>query len=153
MTTKIEPTEWLYRPLLRPASFCTLPEGLSWNYVEVPSEYAADRPDLPISRHRFGIIATTRQLTAKERYTFDLEQVSGHPIPRIRRPSRPPLEGQLPCSTRRRRVVNPGLPRPDASSECTESGAVKPLAKQAASWRRGATRTPGFDPGEHGERG
>jgi hypothetical protein len=77
MITKIEPTEWLYRPLLRPASFCTLPEGLSWNYVEIPSEYAADRPDLPISRHRFGIIATTRQLTAKERYTFDLEQVSG----------------------------------------------------------------------------
>ncbi len=55
------------------------PEGLSWNYVEIPSEYAADRPDLPISRHRFGIIATTRQLTAKERYTFDLEQVSGPP--------------------------------------------------------------------------
>ena len=52
---------------------------LSWNYVEIPSEYAADRPDLPISRHRFGIIATTRQLTAKERYTFDLEQVSGPP--------------------------------------------------------------------------
>jgi hypothetical protein len=64
---------------LRPASFCTLPEGLSWNYVEIPSEYAADRPDLPISRHRLGIIATTRQLTAKERYTFDLEQVSGPP--------------------------------------------------------------------------
>jgi hypothetical protein len=37
MTTKIEPTEWLYRPLLRPSSFCTLPEGLSWNYVEIPS--------------------------------------------------------------------------------------------------------------------
>ena len=77
MTAKIEPTRWLYRPLLRPASFCTLPEGLSWNYLEIPSEYAADRPDLPISRHRFGIIATTRELTAKERYTFDLEQVSG----------------------------------------------------------------------------
>jgi len=52
---------------------------MSWNYVEIPAEYAADRPDLPISRHRFGIIATTRQLTAKERYTFDLEQVSGPP--------------------------------------------------------------------------
>src|ERR1700730_5373327 len=83
MTTKIEHTEWLYRPLLRPASFCTLPEGLSWNYVEIPSEYAADRPDLPISRHRFGIIATTRQLTAKERYTFDLEQVSGPPYSKV----------------------------------------------------------------------
>jgi hypothetical protein len=71
MTAKIEPTRWFYRPLLRPASFCTLPEGLS--------EYAADRPDLPISRHRFGfgIIATTRELTAKERYTFDLGQVFG----------------------------------------------------------------------------
>jgi hypothetical protein len=31
------------------------------------------------SRHRFGIIATTRELTAKERYTFDLEQVFGPP--------------------------------------------------------------------------
>jgi len=51
----------------------------SASYVEIPSEYAADRPDLPICRHRFGIIATTRQLTAKERYTFDLEQVSGPP--------------------------------------------------------------------------
>ena len=79
MTTKIEPTEWLYRPLLRPAGFCTLPEGLSWNYIEIPSEYPADRRDLPISRHRLGIIATRRQLTAKGRYTFDLEQVFGPP--------------------------------------------------------------------------
>ena len=62
-------------------------------------------------------------------------------------PPRAHLEGQLPCSTRLRRVVNRGLPRPDAFGECTESGAVKPLAKQAASWRRGATHTPGFDPG------
>jgi len=49
MTTKIEPTEWLYRPLLRPASFCTLPEDLSWNYVEIPSCRPARPSDLSAS--------------------------------------------------------------------------------------------------------
>jgi hypothetical protein len=65
----------LYRPLLRPASFCTLPKGLVWDYVEAP----ANRPDiaakrgLPISKHAHGIISTDRALTAEEQTNFDLE--------------------------------------------------------------------------------
>lgn len=74
----LAPIEYLYRPLLRPASFCTLPSGLEWNYIEIPRgdyDLATRRPELPMSRHPHGIIATTRQLTARELYDFDLEQV------------------------------------------------------------------------------
>ena len=62
MTTKIEPTRWVYRPLLRPASFSTLPEGLSWNYIEIPSEYDADRPDLLIGTTHGKYIARDEDL-------------------------------------------------------------------------------------------
>jgi hypothetical protein len=72
----LAPIEYLYRPLLRPASFCTLPEGMTWDYIEAPAmEGLANRPDLPRSRHRFGIIASPRQLTQSELRHFDLEQV------------------------------------------------------------------------------
>lgn len=60
-----------YRPLLRPAGFATLPSGLRWEYVEVPS-YITKRPDLPISRHPHGIISTDRKLTDAECERFDL---------------------------------------------------------------------------------
>ena len=64
---KLEPIEYLYRPTLRPPSFCTVPEG--WDYVEMPSDlaYAALRRGLPVSSNRFGIIAYTRRLTKEER--------------------------------------------------------------------------------------
>jgi hypothetical protein len=76
-SSKIElaPIEYLYRPTLRPASFCTVPRGLKWDYIETPRDGSVNRPDLPRSNHPFGIIATERQLTRAEMSTFDLEQV------------------------------------------------------------------------------
>jgi hypothetical protein len=56
----------------RPASFCTLPEGVRWSYVEAPF-YLVDRlPDLPVSGHNHGVIETDRELTAKELDHFDI---------------------------------------------------------------------------------
>jgi hypothetical protein len=63
----------IYRPFHRPASSCTLPRGLSWEYVEAPADIAARRPDLPKSEHRFGIIKTERPLTVEEQEHFSLE--------------------------------------------------------------------------------
>ncbi len=69
---------YLYRPMYRPAGFATLPPGLSWNYAEAPAMYGlANRPDLPQSRHTFGIISTERQLTDAECRTFELKPVDG----------------------------------------------------------------------------
>lgn len=61
-----------YKPLLRPASFATLPAGMQWEYVEMPPDIAHNRPDLPRSAHRHGVISTARPLTADEREHFDL---------------------------------------------------------------------------------
>jgi hypothetical protein len=59
-----------YRPTLRPASSATLPDGLDWSFVEAP-DYV-NRPDLPRSRHRYGVISTDRKLTADECDRFGL---------------------------------------------------------------------------------
>lgn len=64
-------TRTLYRPLLRPAGFATLPRGLVWEYVEAPA-YVTQRPDLPRSTHLHGVIATDRPLTPDEIERFDL---------------------------------------------------------------------------------
>jgi hypothetical protein len=64
-----------YQPLLRPASFATLPPGLAWEYVESPTSIGHNRPDLPMSIHTHGIIATTRQLTAEELDRYSLRRV------------------------------------------------------------------------------
>jgi len=69
------PARYLYRPLLRPAGFATMPAGLKWDYVEVPREIAHLRPSLPVSAHRYGVIACDRELTEKECRHFDLKQV------------------------------------------------------------------------------
>ncbi len=62
-----------YRPLLRPASRFTLPAGIAWDYVEAPAmEGLANRPNLPRSSYRYGVIRTDRPLTADERERFDL---------------------------------------------------------------------------------
>jgi hypothetical protein len=61
-----------YRPMLRPAGFATLPADVGWRYVEAPSGFIINRPDLPQSRYLYGIIATDRELTPAELYTFDL---------------------------------------------------------------------------------
>jgi hypothetical protein len=63
---------YLYRPLLRPAGYATLPPGLKWDYAEVPRDVAPRRPDRPLSRFLYGVIATERPLTESERNTFDL---------------------------------------------------------------------------------
>ena len=64
-----------YRPVLRPAVASTLPPGLDWIYVEAP-HVGVDRPDLPRSSYRFGVIATTRKLTVAERARFSLDEVA-----------------------------------------------------------------------------
>ena len=69
------PARYLYRPLLRPAGFATMPAGLKWDYVEAPREIAHLRPTLPVSAHRYGVIACNREFTGKEWRNFDLEQV------------------------------------------------------------------------------
>ena len=66
-------TQHRYVPLLRPASFATLPRGVSWGYVEAPAMAGLTRQtDLPASRHRYGVIATDRPLTADELERYDL---------------------------------------------------------------------------------
>ena len=62
-----------YRPLLRPAGFGSLPQGLEWTYVEAP-RYVTRRPDLPTSPHYHGVIEC-RDLTQDEMARFDLEKV------------------------------------------------------------------------------
>jgi hypothetical protein len=68
-----------YVMLLRPASSCTLPAGLKWDYAEVPREaahwLAPRRPELPISKHPHGVISTERALTREECERFDLQPV------------------------------------------------------------------------------
>ena len=65
-------TLFLYAPMLRPASFATLPRGVAWDYVETPSDGSVNRPDIPRSTRRYGIIRTDRALTRAETNTFEL---------------------------------------------------------------------------------
>ena len=69
---RLEPIEYLYRPLMRPPSSSTVPEG--WDYVEAPFEIAVLR-GLPVSKYQFGIIAYSRRLTKFEMKQFGLQQV------------------------------------------------------------------------------
>lgn len=63
-----------YRMKYRPAGFGTLPRGVTWTYIETPAMRGlADRPDLPRSRHTFGVIETDRPLTEQERADFEVE--------------------------------------------------------------------------------
>lgn len=64
-----------YRLLYRPASFSTLPLRLDWEYAEAPPELADRRPDLPRSRHPFGVIRC-RELTAEEMRDFEIVEVT-----------------------------------------------------------------------------
>lgn len=63
----------LYRMRYRPASLSTLPRGLEWVYVEAPPDLAVRRPDLPVSKHRFGVISTVRSLTAEEMESYEID--------------------------------------------------------------------------------
>jgi hypothetical protein len=63
-----------YRMKYRPAEFATLPRGIGWDYVETPAMHGlANRPELPRSTHRFGVIKTDRPLTEQERADFEIE--------------------------------------------------------------------------------
>lgn len=64
----------------RPASRYTLPQGVTWGYVETPTMFGlANLPLLPISRHRYGVIETSRALTADEMRDFEIDPVEGAP--------------------------------------------------------------------------
>ena len=68
-------TYHIYRPLLRPAGFVTLPQGLVWQYAELPYDHPNPGafPGLEVSRsYRYGLIATDRQLTFAEIDRFQL---------------------------------------------------------------------------------
>ncbi len=66
-----------YRTTLRPASGGGVPLGVRWEYVEAPAMTAlCIRHDLPLSRHRYGVIATDRALTAEELDHFDIVEAS-----------------------------------------------------------------------------
>lgn len=67
---------YFYRPLLRPASFATLPRGLAWSFVEAPWSLA-DRLALPRCDTPHGLIATDRPLTVAECACFDLKAEDG----------------------------------------------------------------------------
>jgi hypothetical protein len=65
-----------YKMLYRPASFCTLPKGVQWEYVEGPTLAGlCNRPDLPRSTHRFGVIKTDRPLTSVEMSIYEIQEV------------------------------------------------------------------------------
>jgi hypothetical protein len=66
-----------YRPMLRPAGKATLPEGVTWSYVEQPAMHGLvmGRPGLPVSKFTYGIIQTSRPLTLLEAEHFDLRPV------------------------------------------------------------------------------
>ena len=66
-------TQWRYRPTLRPASSGGMPQGVRWEYLEAPAmDGLANRPDLPTSRHRYGVVSTDRELSEAERDHFSL---------------------------------------------------------------------------------
>lgn len=66
-------TAHLYKPFLRPAGRYTLPEGVTWDYVETPAMVGlANRPDLPQSRYQYGVIKVSRKLTHDEATHLDL---------------------------------------------------------------------------------
>jgi hypothetical protein len=68
-------TNHLYCMILRPASKATLPSDVVWDYIEAPAMYGlANRPDLPTSKHRYGVIRLDRALTDYEMEHFDIKE-------------------------------------------------------------------------------
>lgn len=56
-----------YTTIYRPFGFGStpLPRDVTWDYVEAPWDLTT-RPDLPRSRHRYGVIRTSRPLSRDE---------------------------------------------------------------------------------------
>lgn len=67
-----------YTMRYRPAGFATLPSNLHWEYVEAPARFdvGVRRPDLPISKHPFGVFTADRILTADELRSYEIDVVS-----------------------------------------------------------------------------
>ncbi len=62
-----------YRTTLRPAGFGGLPQGVGYIYVEAPPDLVESMRWIgPVSRHRYGVIETDRELTAAELDHFDI---------------------------------------------------------------------------------
>lgn len=61
-----------YRTTLRPPGFGGLPSGVGYSYAEAPSDGSVNLPNIPTSRHRYGVIETSRPLTAEEMEHFDV---------------------------------------------------------------------------------
>ena len=64
-----------YRTTLRPAAFGGLPHGVGYRYVEAPYDLllpGSMPPDMPRSKHRYGVVETDRELTPEELEHFDI---------------------------------------------------------------------------------
>jgi hypothetical protein len=74
------PSGHLYRLQYRPPGAATLPSGLKWDFHEAPRDdydLQQRRPELPRSRHPFGVIRTERPLTPEEMRTYEIDPVTG----------------------------------------------------------------------------
>lgn len=70
-----------YRLLYRPPSTFTVPTG--WTLLEKPPDaYHINRPDLPFSKHRFGVVGYERQLSADEVEKWELEYLGPRDAPK-----------------------------------------------------------------------
>ena len=109
----------LYRPMLRPASFATLPRGLGWDYVEAPTQEIANRRGLPLSDSPHGVISTDRPLTADEMEHFDLQPVE---------PSKP-AEAAPAAPAKIEPPATPAAAAPEAAPAVPPSEVAKPGAR------------------------
>lgn len=62
----------MYRTLLRPVFGGGIPPGVKWELVEAPRDGTVNRPDLKVSRYRYGVFITDRPLTEDELRHFDI---------------------------------------------------------------------------------
>lgn len=65
----------------RPISFCTIPKGLTWEYVRAPAGGLngplANMPTDP--RYPHGVFKTDRPLTDQEMYDFEIKTAEVNP--------------------------------------------------------------------------
>jgi hypothetical protein len=67
-------TKHRYVSKFRPVGIGTIPDTVRWDYVEAPRMYGlANRPDLPVSRHTYGVICTDPPLTTQQMDHFGYE--------------------------------------------------------------------------------
>lgn len=62
---------FLYTPKYRPPAFAGLPRG--FELIETPQDRTGyNRPDLPTSQHRFGVIGWSERLSTEDVEKFQL---------------------------------------------------------------------------------